>query len=114
MKFIERLSQEEKTMSKKDSSTLGFEKDSNTESEVTENAAVPEVPAPEGTPPPEQNGGNEDKPKPDPRMGLVRFLQVFPQKPGITALLSSKHIGDVKTKQEWEVVIQHLLHKKVW
>jgi hypothetical protein len=65
------------------------------------NPAVPEPPAPESSPPA------------DPRIGLVRFLQVCPQKPGITALLRSKHIGDVKTRQDWEGVIQHLLHKKV-
>jgi hypothetical protein len=56
------------------------------------------------------NGG--DRPQ-DPRMGLARFLQVCPQKSGITALLRSKHTGDVKTMQEWEVAIEQLLHKKV-
>jgi hypothetical protein len=62
---------------------------------------------------PGKNGNNGgDKPE-NPKMGLIRFLQVCPQKSGITALLCSKHVGDVKTKQEWEAAVEHLLHKKV-
>jgi hypothetical protein len=70
-------------------------------------------PAPQPTQPPARED-NQGKPeKPEPKTGLERYLQKFPQSSGITALLRLKHKADVKTISEWEVLIKELLHKKV-
>jgi hypothetical protein len=55
------------------------------------------------------NGGKHINKK----MGLERYIQTFPQKSGITALLRLRHRADVKSKSEWEAVIKELLKKKV-
>lgn len=62
---------------------------------------------------PENNEGGEKKEKPNPKIGLERYLQNYPRSSGITALLRLKNKADVKTIQEWEAVIKELLHKKV-
>jgi len=77
-------------------------------------------PESQNTPPnagtPEKSGGSaggNKAEKPEPKIGLERFLQKFPRDSGITALLRLKHKADVKTIPEWEAVIKGLLEKKV-
>ena len=79
-----------------------------------------------GTPPQDGNPGSgddpgagngdqdkdKDKPAETPKIGLARFLQISPQKKGVTALLVSKYRADVKTREQWEIAIADLLHKK--
>jgi len=69
-----------------------------------------------GTPgekPPAQGGGGEKAGKPNPKIGLERYLQNSPQNSGITNLLRLKHKADVKTIPEWEAVVTGLLKKKI-
>jgi hypothetical protein len=69
-----------------------------------------------GTPevnPTGQGNAGEKKDKPNPKIGLERYLQKYPQNSGITALLRLKHKADVKTIPEWEAVVKELLNKKV-
>jgi hypothetical protein len=69
-----------------------------------------------GTPganPPPDSGAGEKKEKPNPKIGLERYLQNFPKNNGITVLLRLKNKADVKTIPEWEAVVKELLHKKV-
>lgn len=69
-----------------------------------------------GTPgenPPAQGNAGGQTGKPNPKIGLERYLQKFPKNSGITALLRLKHKADVKTIPEWEAVEKELLHKKV-
>jgi len=45
-------------------------------------------------------------------INLYRFLQLKPQKSGITALLISKYKGEAKTFKEWEARVNSLLATK--
>lgn len=46
------------------------------------------------------------------KIGLVRFLQLCPQKRGIEALLQSKYAVAVKTETEWKSAVDQILHSK--
>lgn len=47
------------------------------------------------------------------RMGLVRFLQLKPQKSGIEAILKRKYAMQVHTLEDWEQLTKAVLAKKV-
>lgn len=46
------------------------------------------------------------------KIGLVRFLQICPQKRGIEALLKSKYASAVKTETEWKSAVDQILYSK--
>lgn len=48
-----------------------------------------------------------------PKMGLVRFLQIKPQKRGIEAVLKRKYSTDVKTLEEWDVILFECVNRKI-
>ena len=58
------------------------------------------------------NAGNENAETTAKKIGLVRFLQKFPQKRGIEALLKSKYASAVKSETEWKAVVDQLLSSK--
>ena len=45
-------------------------------------------------------------------INLYKFLQLKPQKSGITALLISNYKGEAKTAKQWEDALNSLLAKK--
>lgn len=47
------------------------------------------------------------------RMGLVRFLQVKPQKSGIAAIMKRRYASEVHTQAEWETLVEYILNRKV-
>lgn len=50
--------------------------------------------------------------KTEKKIGLMRFLQFYPQVRGVEALLRSKYASAVKTENEWNTVVNKLLHSK--
>mgnify|MGYP000880451376 CR=1 FL=1 len=46
-------------------------------------------------------------------IGLERFLQLKPQKRGITAILRSKYAAEIHMQAEWETIVMNVLHRKV-
>ena len=51
--------------------------------------------------------------KAEAKIGLERFLQLEPQKRGITAILRSKYAAEIHTQAEWETVVENVLNRKV-
>lgn len=47
------------------------------------------------------------------KIGVYMFLQQFPQKAGIDALLKMKYSNCVKTVADWELCVNELLGKKI-
>ncbi len=47
------------------------------------------------------------------RMGVVRFLQLEPQRSGIAAILRRRYASEVHTLAEWETLVQNVLNRKV-
>lgn len=47
------------------------------------------------------------------KLGVYMFLQQFPQKAGVDALLKMKYSNCVKTVSEWELCVNELLEKKI-
>jgi hypothetical protein len=47
------------------------------------------------------------------KMGVVRFLQLRPQKSGIAALMKKNYSSEVHTLSEWETILENLLKRKV-
>jgi hypothetical protein len=47
------------------------------------------------------------------KIGVVRFLQLEPQKSGIEAILRSKYAMTVQTREDWETTVTNLLNQKV-
>jgi hypothetical protein len=47
------------------------------------------------------------------KIGIVRFLQLEPQKSGIEAILRSKYAMTIQTKEDWETTVTNLLSQKV-
>lgn len=46
------------------------------------------------------------------KIGVVRFLQLYPQKRGIEALLKSNYASTVKTVTEWKALVDEISHSK--
>jgi hypothetical protein len=49
----------------------------------------------------------------DKKIGVVRFLQLEPQKSGIEAILRSKYAMTIQTQEDWETTVTNLLNQKV-
>lgn len=49
----------------------------------------------------------------EPKMGLLRFLQIEEQPSGIKTILTIKHKAEVHTENEWENIVSDLLSKKI-
>jgi hypothetical protein len=91
------------------------------ESAIVQNGEVQAEPE-EGTSTPPQDGnsgsgegsgaGDGDKQKDMPKIGLFQFLQISPQKKGVAALMVSRHRAVVKTREQWEIAVEDILHKK--
>lgn len=47
------------------------------------------------------------------KIGLERFLQLTPQKRGITAILRSKYAAEAHMQAEWETIVMNVLCRKV-
>ncbi|MDR0473420.1 MAG: hypothetical protein LBH43_07100 [Treponema sp.] len=61
---------------------------------------------------PQQGKPPDPTQKKNQAINLYRFLQLKPQKSGITALLTSKYKGEAKTLEEWEATLKSLLSTK--
>ena len=59
------------------------------------------------------DGSKTNAPKKEKKIGLVRFLQKYPQKSGIEALLKCEFASAVKTETEWKAEVDWLLSSKV-
>ena len=61
-----------------------------------------------------KNENETEKTKPvEKKIGLERFLQLKPQKRGITAILRSKYAAEIHMQAEWETIVMNVLHRKV-
>lgn len=47
------------------------------------------------------------------KLGVYMFLQQFPQKAGVDALLKMKYSNCVKTVSDWKLCVNELLEKKI-
>lgn len=47
------------------------------------------------------------------KYGFVRFLQLNPQKSGITSILRSRYASEVHTLAEWNSIVENVLNRKV-
>jgi hypothetical protein len=67
---------------------------------------------PEQVSPGTPSGGGAKEEKKEQKLGLVKFLQLFPQSGGLTALLRIKHGSEAKTQSEWTAAVAALLATK--
>ncbi len=47
------------------------------------------------------------------KIGLERFLQLEPQKSGISAILRRRYASQVMTQTDWEQTVENILNRKV-
>lgn len=60
-----------------------------------------------------QDGKGKEKEVVQQKMGLERFLQLEPQKSGISAILRRRFALDVKTIGDWRTTVDEVLNRKV-
>lgn len=97
-------------MSGKGGSKDSLNANASSESSELTNAENTDSPSAENS-----NGNSESKNTENSvkRMGVVRFLQIVPQKSGTAAILRSRYASQVHTQKEWEAIVAEILNRKV-